>query len=166
MILTAPLRPEWRNLIPSVVHEDQSSRIQTVTPAASPGYHQLLSEFKKITGISVLLNTSFNRKGMPIVETPEQAIQFFLSCELDVLVLGNHIVFKLPRESRNLINPTDLFIENLRAALERNSAMARTLGGAYQINIAGARSFMIDLSESKPALVEGVLPAKPLAAIE
>jgi carbamoyltransferase len=166
MILTAPVRPEWRDLIPSVVHEDQSARIQTVTQDTSPKYHRLLSEFKKATGISVLLNTSFNRKGMPIVETPEQAIQFFLSCDLDVLVLGNHIVFKTPAESRDSGSVTDRFIESLRATLERNSTAAREIGGAYRLNIAGARTFMIDLSGGKPAIVEGPLSTKPLAAIE
>jgi carbamoyltransferase len=166
MILTAPVRPEWREIIPSVVHQDQSARIQTVTQSLSPKYYQLLREFKKITGISVLLNTSFNRKGMPIVETPEQAIQFFLSCDLDVLVLGNYIVFKLPRESREPLNVTDCFIETMSKTLERNSAMASAIGGTYQINVAGVRSFLIDLSGDKPAIIETALPAKPLAAID
>ena len=69
MILIAPVRPEWRDAIPSVVHKDQSARIQTVTQSISPKYYQLLCAFKKFTGISVLLNTSFNRRRMPIVET-------------------------------------------------------------------------------------------------
>ena len=94
MITVAPVRSEWRERLPSVVHCDQSARIQTVTADANPKYHRLLHAFKKLTGISVLLNTSFNRKGMPIVETPQEAIEFFLNCELDVLILHNYIVYK------------------------------------------------------------------------
>jgi Predicted carbamoyl transferase, NodU family len=59
MILIAPVRPEWRHVIPSVTHQDQSARIQTVKESVSPKYYELLRAFKEQTGISVLLNTSF-----------------------------------------------------------------------------------------------------------
>ncbi len=94
MILVAPVRPEWGEHLSGVTHCDQSARIQTVTADANPKYYRLLQTFKQLTGISVLLNTSFNRKGMPIVETPQEAVEFFLKCELDVLVLHNYIVRK------------------------------------------------------------------------
>ena len=74
MLLVAPVRPEWRSVIPSVVHKDYSARIQTVEEHLSPTYHRLLKAFQRHTGISVLLNTSFNRRRMPIVETPQQAV--------------------------------------------------------------------------------------------
>jgi carbamoyltransferase len=109
MILVAPVRPEWIDVIPSVIHRDQSCRIQTVTEASDPKYYRLLHAFKRATGVSVLLNTSFNRRGMPIVEMPAQALDFFLRCALDVLVLNNHIVTKKPsppnRHSQTQLRP-------------------------------------------------------------
>ena len=167
MILIAPVRPGWRDVIPSVVHKDQSARIQTVTQSISPKYYQLLCAFKKLTGISVLLNTSFNRRRMPIVETPEQAIQFFLNCELDVLVLDNYLVKKAaPRDNHKGDNTTDNIIDNIRAALDRNPAETRQIGGVCQINIAGTRTVAIDLSKEKPLVTEGKLQAPPIATIE
>lgn len=95
MILVNRVRPEWRDTLRSVVHEDDSARVQTVTPDWNPDFHALLREFKKLTGISVLLNTSFNRRGMPIVETPEDALGFFTTCALDCLVLDSRLVEKV-----------------------------------------------------------------------
>ena len=166
MILVAPVRPEWREVIPSVTHMDYSARIQTVTRSVSPKYYQLLCAFKKITGISVVLNTSFNRRGMPIVETPEQAIQFLLNCSLDALVLDKYLIYKRPRESRKQANMTSRFIDNVRVALERNRDKAMRLGGTYQINIIGSRSVVIDLSKGKPVITEEGSQANPVAVIE
>jgi predicted NodU family carbamoyl transferase len=101
MILVAPVKQEWKEKIPGVVHKNNTSRIQTVTSIWNKAYHQLLVDFKKITGISVLLNTSFNRKGMPIVETPQDALAFFFECELDVLVMGNYIISKSGNEKKD-----------------------------------------------------------------
>ena len=155
MILVAQVRPEWREKMPSVIHRDNSARIQTVNKSISPKYYELLQAFKEISGISVLLNTSFNRKGMPIVETPEQAIDFFLDCELDVLVLDNYIIHKEEFQVRQEVPLTKLFTEDLQGALQRNSVEARKLGGVYQINISGVRSWTIDLSKETPSVVEG-----------
>ena len=78
MITVSKVRQVWKEKIRNVVHEDDTCRIQTVTPEWNFKYWSLIQEFKKITGLSVLLNTSLNRKGMPIVETPEDALAFFL----------------------------------------------------------------------------------------
>jgi carbamoyltransferase len=96
MLLTAPVREQWRDVIPAVVHEDHSARIQTVMRDDNPQFHDLLTKFKETAGIGVLLNTSFNRRGTPIVETPEDAIVMFLYCDIDVLVLGNNVIRKPP----------------------------------------------------------------------
>jgi carbamoyltransferase len=96
MLLTAPVRPQWRDVIPAVVHQDGSARIQTVTADDNPLYYQLLQAFKEKTGIGVLLNTSLNRRGIPIVETPEDAMMMFIYSGLDVLVVNNFIVHKPP----------------------------------------------------------------------
>ena len=106
MLLTAPVRPQWREAIPAVVHKDHSARIQTVTRESNPLYYDLLTSFKQRTGIGVLLNTSLNRRGMPIVETPEDAIMLFLYSGLDVLVIGNHVVEKLPDFDTRMMNFT------------------------------------------------------------
>jgi predicted NodU family carbamoyl transferase len=94
MILVDYVRDEWRHKIGGVVHENNTSRIQTVTPEWNLPYYELLKAFKEVTGISLLLNTSLNRRGMPIVETPEEALDFFYSCRLDYLVMDKYIVSK------------------------------------------------------------------------
>ncbi|MDB5734609.1 MAG: transferase [Alphaproteobacteria bacterium] len=94
MLLTAPVRPEWRDIIPAVVHRDGSARIQTVTHQDNALYHDLLAAFRDKTGLGVLLNTSLNRRGMPIVETPDDAMMLFLYSAIDVLVIGTHVIRK------------------------------------------------------------------------
>jgi carbamoyltransferase len=94
MILVAQTRPEWRRELAAVVHRDDSARIQTVTAEMTPRFYELLREFEKLSGIPVLLNTSLNRRGMPIVETPAQAVEFFLGCALDALVIDGWVVTK------------------------------------------------------------------------
>ena len=98
MILVDQIKPEWKPKIPSVVHQDDSCRIQTVTPDWNPRYYELLQEFKKLTGVSVLVNTSFNKRGMPIVETPYETIQFFLECAIDYIVVEDYIIGKRENE--------------------------------------------------------------------
>ncbi len=164
MLLVAPVRPEWRQLIPSVMHQDYSARIQTVTASVSPTYYELLRAFKERTGISVLLNTSFNRKGMPIVETPVQALDFFLNCDLDVLVLDNYIVHKLPQGVKPA-NLTSRLMVDIQGALERNAEAARQIGGVYQINVDGTRTLVIDLSKSEPEMFEGTPEQNPSVII-
>lgn len=83
-----------RSDIPAVTHVDYSARIQTVHKEDNARFHLLLSEFKKLTGCSVLVNTSFNVRGEPIVESPQDAYRCFMRTEIDVLVAGNFIFYK------------------------------------------------------------------------
>lgn len=83
-----------KHLIKAVVHKDLSARVQTVDRVSNPKFYDLISEFKKLTGIPCLLNTSFNVNGEPIVSSPEDAIRTFYSCGLDILVMGNYIIHK------------------------------------------------------------------------
>lgn len=85
--------PEKKESIPAVVHVDGTSRVQSVTQAASPLYWQLLNEFEKITGVPVLLNTSFN-DNEPIVNTPQEAIDCFLRTKMDILVMESYFITK------------------------------------------------------------------------
>lgn len=88
------IRSEKRKLIPAVTHIDGSGRLQTVNRDVNPRYYKLISEFEKLSGIPIVLNTSFNLKGEAIVCTPTDALRTFFSCGLDILVLGNYIVTK------------------------------------------------------------------------
>jgi carbamoyltransferase len=83
-----------RSEIPAVTHVDYSARIQTVHVNTNPLFHQLLTRFKEITGCPVLVNTSFNVRGEPIVCTPEDAFRCFMGSELDLLVVGNCVLRK------------------------------------------------------------------------
>lgn len=83
-----------KSSLPAITHVDGSARVQTVTRHANPRFHNLLLEFEKITNTPVLINTSFNVRGEPIVCTPEDAIKCFLKTKMDCLVLGNFLVLK------------------------------------------------------------------------
>jgi carbamoyltransferase len=78
-----------RSEIPAVTHVDYSARIQTVHTSTNPRYHALIKRFKDLTGCPVIVNTSFNVRGEPIVCTPEDAFYCFMGTEIDVLVAGN-----------------------------------------------------------------------------
>ena len=80
-----------RSNIPAVTHVDYSARIQTVHKQTNSKYHALISKFKEKTGCSVLVNTSFNVRGEPIVCSPKDAFKCFMGTELDLLVVGNCI---------------------------------------------------------------------------
>ncbi len=83
-----------RSDIPAVTHIDYSARVQTVHEDTNPKYHKLLRSFEELTGCGVIVNTSFNVRGEPIVCTPEDAYRCFMRTEIDVLVLGNQLVYK------------------------------------------------------------------------
>jgi carbamoyltransferase len=91
MILVYKTRAEKRREIPAVNHVDDTGRLQTVEQRVAPRYHRLISEFDRLTGVPIVLNTSFN-ENEPIVMTPEQAVDTFLKTKMDVLVLGNNVV--------------------------------------------------------------------------
>ncbi len=94
MILTAQVRPEKRDVIPSVTHVDGSARPQTVEKDINPLYYRLIDEFGKRTGVPVVMNTSFNLRGEAIVHTPTDAIRTFFSSGMDALFLGVFLVEK------------------------------------------------------------------------
>src|SRR5439155_12737757 len=114
MLLVAPVRrerqipmsPEQRSLwgieqlnvvrsdLPAITHIDYSARIQTVERSTNPDYYDLLSEFERLTGCAVLVNTSFNVRGEPIVCTPEDAYQCFMRTHIDHLVVGPFLLDK------------------------------------------------------------------------
>jgi carbamoyltransferase len=94
MTIILPVKPEKRALIPAVVHHDGTGRLQTVEKEVNPRFHCLIEEFDRLTGVPVVLNTSFNLQGEPIVCTPEDAVSTFLRSGLDALVMGNYLCVK------------------------------------------------------------------------
>jgi carbamoyltransferase len=96
MIQVYPVRPAKRQVIPAVTHVDGSGRLQTVSHRTNPRYWQLLKAFEKITGVPVLLNTSFN-ENEPIVHQPAEALDCFLRTRMDTLVMGQFVIEK-PKE--------------------------------------------------------------------
>jgi carbamoyltransferase len=97
MVHVYPVRADKRAVIPAVTHVDGSGRLQTVSRPANPRYWALLKAFEKVTGVPVLLNTSFN-ENEPIVLRPEEALDCFLRTRMDVLVLGGFTVERIPRD--------------------------------------------------------------------
>jgi carbamoyltransferase len=83
-----------RSDLPAITHVDYSARIQTVHEETNPRYHALIGAFKRRTGCPVVVNTSFNVRGEPIVNTPEDAFRCFMGCEMETLVVGNSILSK------------------------------------------------------------------------
>ncbi len=98
-----------RSTIPAITHVDYSARVQTVHKETNPLYHQLINTFKEKTGCPVVVNTSFNIRGEPIVCTPEDAFRCFMGTELDVLVCGNCILYKDQQSNEMLSDYKNLF---------------------------------------------------------
>jgi carbamoyltransferase len=90
-----------RSDIPAVTHVDYSARVQTVHAETNPKFHQLLKSFSGLTGCPVLVNTSFNVRGEPIVCTPEDAFRCFMGTDIDVLAIGNCLLRK-PEQDQSL----------------------------------------------------------------
>jgi carbamoyltransferase len=92
MLLTARVRPDKQHLLPAITHLDGTARVQTVSRAQNPLYYALIEEFGKLTGVPVLVNTSFNVNGEPIVCTPAEAFNSFAHTDMDYLVMGNALI--------------------------------------------------------------------------
>tara|TARA_B100001123_G_scaffold111283_1_gene129426 strand:+ start:3575 stop:7339 length:3765 start_codon:yes stop_codon:yes gene_type:complete len=110
MLLVAPVREHFRDDLPAITHEDGTGRVQTCTPDQDPFFHALCLEVEaRRGGVPVLLNTSFNVAGQPIVETPEEAIETFLRTDIDFLALGDRWITR----THQLVKNYDEHIEDL-----------------------------------------------------
>jgi len=98
MMQVFQIRPAKRSLVPAVCHVDGSGRLQTVHADTNPLYHQLISEFSRLTSVPMVLNTSFN-ENEPVVCRPEEALDCFLRTRMDVLVLGNFLIERQNQEA-------------------------------------------------------------------
>ena len=92
MLYTAPVKQADK--IPAVTHVDGSARFQSINEKTNPNYYRLLKAFYKLTGVPVLLNTSLNGNGEPILETPEEANEFFNNSHLDMMVVNGEVKSK------------------------------------------------------------------------
>jgi Carbamoyltransferase C-terminus/Carbamoyltransferase N-terminus len=99
MLLVAPVKPSWRGRIPAVVHVDGTARLQTVDRESDPVFHRLIAEFAVLTDVPLVLNTSFNLAGRPIVESPEDALTCFLFTDMDYLYIDDFKVKAIPSAS-------------------------------------------------------------------
>jgi carbamoyltransferase len=96
MLFTHSVRAGWRDRIPAAVHVDKTARVQTVDPGAQPLLAAVLDAFEARTGVPVLINTSFNTAGRPIVDTPEDALECFGATPIDLLVMGPYVLAREP----------------------------------------------------------------------
>ncbi len=94
MIMTFPVKEEKRNIIPAVVHIDGTTRPQMVRRSVNPLYYDMIKKFGELTGVPVVMNTSFNLKGEPVVNSPRDAVRTFYSSGLDALAIGNFLIEK------------------------------------------------------------------------
>jgi carbamoyltransferase len=94
MLLAGQVRPAWRSRLPAGVHVDGSARPQAVSAETNPVFHELIARFEQLTGLPVVLNTSFNHSDEPLVNSPEHAIATFYRTGMDTLVIGNYVVRK------------------------------------------------------------------------
>lgn len=137
MLIVAPVRRELRNppsseasgldrvrhphsAIPAVTHVDYSARIQTVDSQTNPLLHRLLSEFEKFTGCGVLVNTSFNIRGEPIICTPADAYRCFLRTEMDALVVGHYLLLRADQPRQTVEGADRVRVEELEPTQSRS----------------------------------------------
>lgn len=109
MLLTADVKR--KDLIPAITHVDGSARLQTVDILENPRYYQIIKSFGERTGVDVVLNTSFNIAGEPIVESPEDAIRCFLGTNIDYLIMGNYLIEKVNKEEISFFDAKGRLLE-------------------------------------------------------
>ncbi len=128
MVIVARVKAEWQSRLPAITHVDGTARVQSVEEAANPLYHALLSELKQLTGIGMVLNTSFHDKGEPVINTVDQAVRLFLRSDMDALVIGNH-VFESKAGTRRDQSPFSPFLYSIALLNELPSVHVTTVPG-------------------------------------
>ena len=94
MTFTFDVAESWKSRIPEVVHEDGTARAQVVTHATNPRYYELIEHLEKLRGNAVVLNTSLNRRGEPMICSPTDALNMFYGCDLEYLMMEDILVTK------------------------------------------------------------------------
>jgi carbamoyltransferase len=158
MLLVAPVREEKRPLLPAITHVDGTARVQTVSPEDGL-LHQLLGSFAELAGVPVLLNTSLNIRGEPIVESPADAIRTFLNTRLDVLVMGNFYCLKEEPSDDELRASTLFLAEGTSFSTETRWAEDRWQATA-SVRLTHGRKVEVD--EATLALAQRIAPSMPV----
>jgi carbamoyltransferase len=151
MLLTFAARADRRSGFEAAVHRDGTSRIQTVQRAQNPRYHALLQRFHEATGVPMLLNTSFNINGEPIVCSPEDAIESFLSTELDALVLGDCIVERRRHQPEELLRQRPRLQPEVQ--IQASLAADTAAGLPWQTAVISRRHLRVELSGQATAIL-------------
>ena len=94
MTFTFDVAEHWKSRIPEVVHEDGTARAQVVTRETNPRYYELIEHLEKLRGVPVVLNTSLNRRGEPMICSPTDALNMFFGCDLEYLMMEDVLVTK------------------------------------------------------------------------
>jgi carbamoyltransferase len=102
MLMVYPIKKKYHSIIPAVTHVDGSGRLQTVRREQNPDYYDLIKEFGRLSGVPILINTSFNIRGEPIVCTPHDAYKCMMGTGIDALVIGSYLV-------KRSDNPNDMW---------------------------------------------------------
>jgi carbamoyltransferase len=118
MLLAKNVYPEWREKIPAIVHVDGTARVQTVSRESNERLYDLLKKFEKLTGVPVLINTSFNVKGEPIVEKPRDAMECFLTTGIDCLSMHDLVITK--SAFHKVLSPIARFYADVSAIVRSN----------------------------------------------
>jgi len=121
-LMAKPVAKAWRDRIPAIVHVDGTARVQTVNQQQNPMLYRLLREFEARTGVPVLLNTSFNVKGEPIVERPHEAVECFLTTGIDYLALHDTQLTK--SGLHRVLSPIVRMVGDVRSIVHATAATA------------------------------------------
>lgn len=133
MLLVAQVKKNKQKIVPAITHVDGTARVQTVTKEENGIYYDLISAFKKLTGVPLVLNTSYNVAGEPIVETPRDALITFLGTNIDYLYLEGYLISKKENESRATRTREELLRERSRELEERYDYIVKhTLCDGYR----------------------------------
>jgi carbamoyltransferase len=109
MLLVAPVRDDAPQALPSITHVDGSARIQTIRRDQDSRYYDLIRSFRERTGCSVIINTSMNVRGEPIVNTPEDAYRCFMRTDMDAIAMGPFLLLKSEQPELNLATAAEEF---------------------------------------------------------
>ena len=126
MLMAKHVSPAWKDKIPAIVHVDGTARVQTVNARDNPVLYRLIKEFDALTGVPVLLNTSFNVKGEPIVERPHEAVECFLTTGIDYLAIHNVLMSK--SGWHRILSPIVGVYSDVRGIVQASTAAAPAAG--------------------------------------
>jgi len=156
MVFVVPVREHHKATLGAITHVDGSARIQVVTSQRNPGFWQLIEEFRRVTGVAVLLNTSFNNQHEPIVDSLHDAIRTFLTTDLDYLVVGDHLISK--------VMPLQAALPSARAALwpEAQLERRRAAGAGWTLVKASHKR---ELSSELAGWLQSASPTAEIASL-